>query len=268
MRAAITSILNRASILAAPRQQDARDKALLCFVHIPKTAGTAMTDLLHRNYSESLRTFTVAGRKGLDGLAKTVHSPDEDIQSAVAEVQHAGESIRAVAGHIPYGLHAVLGRSVRYFAIVRDPLRRSLSQYFHIMDDRRNTPLRRLMMSYDFDFRRAIEDGAAIPLMNDQTRMLIGSSKLMLDENDLERAKEIVREHYLLVGTQDRMSECIGIVAEQLGWQERDVPVLNARREDIEAPPAELDSLFRDSNRIDQALYDWIAGEYLGSKFT
>jgi hypothetical protein len=266
MRAAILGMLNRARFLAAPKQQDTRDQALLCFVHLPKTAGTAMTDLLHRNYGDGLRTFTVAGRKGVDGLAKTIHSPDADVQSVVAEVRRAGESVRAVAGHIPYGLHAVLGRSIRYFAIVRDPLRRSLSQYFHIMDDRRNTPLRRLMTSYDFDFRRAIEDGAAIPLMNDQTRMLIGSSKLVLDENDLERAKEIIREDYLLVGTQDRMSECIGIVAGQLGWRERDVPVLNVRRDDIKAPPVELCSLFRDSNRIDQALYDWIAGEYLGSK--
>lgn len=241
----------------------AEDDALLCFVHIQNTAGTSVTDTLRRTYADSLRVFGgMTVRRDENGQAKTFRSPDADIQNVIREVRDRGQSLKIIAGHLPYGIHDRIGRRVRYISFLREPLDRLVSLYHNAMDAPRNSVLHRTMRSYDMDFRRAIEDGAAPQLSNEQTRMLIGSSKLFMDESDLETAKTVIERDYVLVGTNEQLDECLAWLAGALQLHDRFVAKLNVGTRQAR-PDADILRLFEEANAIDVKLYDWVSKRYL-----
>jgi Sulfotransferase family len=240
---------------------------LFCFVHVPKTAGTAVTDLLRRNFLQGFHQYVVIGRRDQDGRGKTFDSRDEDIRNALRHIADRSHALELIAGHVPYGVHKKIARRVSYFAFMREPLARSLSQYYHVMDETRDSALRRTMIEYDFDFRKAIEDGVALPLNNDQTRMLIGSDKVFLEENDLDQAKAIIERDYLLVGTHERLRESLDLLFDKLDFRHRDLTTLNLGRCDLPPPAPGMQEVFMEANDLDRRLYDWVAKEYLPTRF-
>jgi sulfotransferase famil protein len=243
----------------------ARDAAppLLCFVHVQKTAGTSVTELLRRNFPQGFHQYLVVGRKDQDGRGKNFDSADEDIQDILRHIADPSHGLELITGHVPYGIHKKIGRRVSYFAFLRDPLARALSQYYHVMDETRNSALRRIMIEYDFDFRRAIESGAALQFNNDQTRMLIGSDKMFLDESDLDQAKAVIERDYLLVGTHERLRESLDLLCDKLNLRTRNLSTLNLGRRDLPPPAPGVEEAFVAANDLDGRLYDWVAQEYL-----
>jgi hypothetical protein len=240
---------------------------LLCFVHVPKTAGTSVVDLLRRNYpGAAFAQFVVAGRKDANGAGKTLASPDEDIRALIEAVRADAGEIKVVTGHFPYGLHRFIDRPVDYVTILREPMARSLSQYYHLMDATRNSALRRILTSYDFDFERALGEGAALQFCNDQTRLVIGSDKIVLDEGDLQRAKEVIAEGYAFVGLQERLDDCVKHLARRFGWTTTELPRLNVGRTDIPPPDPKTSALFEAYNRLDLELFRWVRDDYLPSR--
>lgn len=244
-------------------RSEAADVPLLCNIHIPKTAGTSFSALLHANYPDArMRLFTINGRKDCKGEAKTFASTDEDILLVKKSITN--QDLQAISGHFPYGIHNhTETRAIRYVSFMREPISRAISQYFHVMDATRNSALRKILVCYDFDFRKAIDDGAAIQFSNDQTRMLIGSNKLNLTNNDLDEAKYIIERDYLLVGTQETFSKSVTFLAAHLNWSTLSIPKLNQGKKTCSAPSEPLIRLWREVNALDLKLYEWVAREYL-----
>ena len=88
----------------------------LVFLHVPKTAGTSMIELLSRNFAadEVLRVHNT--HRAVSDLAG-------DIDIAIAEGK------RFICGHFPYAAVAHLGDEIDLVTMLRDPVRRIASLY-------------------------------------------------------------------------------------------------------------------------------------------
>ena len=86
------------------------------FLHIPKTAGTSLIELVSRNF-------------GQDEVLRIT-----DVQRPIAEITAEIElalaaGARFICGHFPFAVVAPLGDDVQVFTMLRDPVERMVSLY-------------------------------------------------------------------------------------------------------------------------------------------
>ena len=101
--------------------RDQTDPTLL-FMHIAKTGGTSVRRSLANAYDKRERAF-VYDPGDLRGAVSRDQFPE-----LPAEVR---ARLRLVIGHFPFGLHAYIDRPFRYVTVVRDPVDRVVSLYYH-----------------------------------------------------------------------------------------------------------------------------------------
>ncbi len=88
------------------------------FLHIPKTGGTTLRDLFHRQYASLI-----------DDQVYTVRTLKESPRFLQLSEEARGR-MRLVLGHFSFGLHRAVPRPSTYVTFLRDPLRRVLSSYY------------------------------------------------------------------------------------------------------------------------------------------
>ena len=93
----------------------------VAFFHVPKTGGLSLTAAMVRQYPR--------GRIKDLWLQKP-----ETISEFLAMPQEERERIWAVTGHFPFGIHEHLAPHTRYVTLLRDPVKRLLSEYRHLAD--------------------------------------------------------------------------------------------------------------------------------------
>ncbi len=158
------------------------------FLHIPKTGGTTLKDLLARSVGkQNVITWYGANKfkQGIHGIP-----------------QHVKPHTQWIIGHFNYGLHELLDQDVRYFCVLRDPIERLISNYEFT---RSRTP----METDDHSVLNAAKHMdiiyfvAAHPgLHNEQTRYLSGTHS-----NDLELAFKHLDS--VITGVQDFLPDYI-----------------------------------------------------------
>lgn len=90
------------------------DKTII-FLHIPKTGGTSLIDIMEQQYGTMSR------------------SPDSDFIDMSEWVKFNEElNCKAVAGHFPYGIHELFA-DYHYITILRHPVERIVSLYYYII---------------------------------------------------------------------------------------------------------------------------------------
>lgn len=196
------------------------------FLHIPKTGGSTLRKIIERQYgpTETLRCYYQKQGVSLKAAVK-------DIRSA----HGARDNIRIVVGHLGFGIHKYLPWQCSYFTIVRDPVARVISSYYHIRRDNLH-PLHRSMQKmtlHDFVSARWF-DPATVPsnavnaLDNTQTRLLSGSVvHAELSDGPLEygacdrkllgQAKDNLTR-FITVGLCERFDETVMLLKQILGW--------------------------------------------------
>lgn len=85
----------------------------IIFLHIPKTAGSSLRQIVEQEYP------------GDDCLSIYTHRTPEFLASIQEDVPKA----KAIYGHFSYGIHEFLGIHGRYVTFVRNPINRVLSYY-------------------------------------------------------------------------------------------------------------------------------------------
>jgi len=239
------------------------DEPLLCFIHVPKTAGTAVRSILKSNYPGELNArpltnvFKGGGGispKGLEPLRQKPHALELD-------------RVRALHGHYPLGIREYLERAlphrrVRCFTFLRDPVERSISHYFQVLEvapmrDPDHLRAGLMPLPRDTTFDGAVEAGYLHD--NVQTRMLSGDAEPFgeVTEETLERAKSNV-ETLALVGISERMDESLVLAKQRLGF--RNIMYDSWRRVNASRPrgsdvPEQLRSAARRYNDYDLELY-------------
>jgi hypothetical protein len=232
----------------------------LVLVHIPKTAGTTLGSLLLHHYGERYQRVDMSGvhvRATDEGLEVARHGAGATAERIDRFQLPPG--LEAASGHVPVGLLGLLPPAERYVTILRDPVERTLSQYYHLLGRRAAwrhewlpAPTPELGLSDAIGERSYIPD-------NLQTRMLCGlaSVEQSLPTDALERAKRELRERFSHVGTAERFEELVALMNLDLGWPSvvYGLARVNAARpRGRDVPPEEI-RLAEEANALDRELH-------------
>ena len=122
--------------------------------------------------------------------------------------------VEVVSGHVPLGLLDLVPPAERRVTILRDPVERTLSQYYHLLGRRAAgrhewlpAPTPELRLADAIGERSYIPD-------NLQTRMLCGlaSVEQPLPDDALDLAKRELRARFSYVGTTERFEQLVALL--------------------------------------------------------
>lgn len=240
------------------RGVDARDmtsstetppQPLIICLHLPKTGGTTLVSIMRRQYSPD----AVAGL----GVA----------QPALAPIQRAAQALfphTAVAHtNLRVGLHAFLARESTYITLLRDPVERVISQYFHILRDPSWSP-HQTLHAERISLKSWASSGRFPRAANLQTARLSGA-----DPSDrpcpaalLQQAKRNLRERFSVVGITERFDETAIMLKRAFHWRSvlytsQNVGANRPHKASIDAGTLRA---IEDANRLDIELYDYARG--------
>jgi hypothetical protein len=252
---------------SAPAVRRDHVEGLLVLVHVPKTAGTTLATILHHHYGEAFDGGVgVSRRAPAQHRAPNVFSRPEALDGRLRAIA-ANPALRAMAAHITYGLHDRLPADARYITILREPVERTLSQYYFLVrppDGRVGrtgggfVPPWLPPPSPELTLDECLTEGGYIP-DNLQTRMLCGlvSPHDPLPSQALSQAKRNLSERFAFVGTTERFEEFLALLNVELGWPTVAYKRAHAnpgrlRSDDV---PADMLRIAEERNALDRELY-------------
>lgn len=180
-----------------PSVASATDR-LLVFVHLPKSAGTSLNDLLRSVYGN--RFLNVSNHR-----------------EAWADRRPDPKRILCLAGHFPYGWHRELGangtpdwpreglfegREIRYVAIVRDPLERVMSFYRYARKEPKHRHHRVAKEKSPREFFQHLDEIGDAEPWNQQFRMMGG----------------LPDDRFFLAAPLEKIGEFVRVLGAALDW--------------------------------------------------
>lgn len=222
------------------------------FLHIPKTAGTTMHSIMEKQYPPAAIYSTYPA-----------NHPHGTLEEFKAFPPKHKTNIRVLLGHFSYGVHELVPGPYLYLTILRDPIERMISNYYHINRDP-NHGLHELVSSGQMDMKAYVEHMVyQIEMDNEQTRMFAGNwdgrGHGPCTESMLETAKANLRDHFAVVGVTNRFDETYLLTKRLLGWPhrfytKRNVTRNRPRKADLSASDL---ALLEKHNRFDSRLYQY-----------
>jgi hypothetical protein len=260
----INELQQRQQLVAQSRasaESDGRDaRPLLAFVHIPKTAGGTVTNMLARAYS----------RPGVNAAGNYMTGPEQTARKVTRRPggweawQRRGG--RVTVGHVPYRVFREhLPLDTVYMTFLREPVDRVLSHYYRHIHRSDLKPADRVRARERRRERAASLEEALVEMRLPQvcnlaTRFLCGHPTRDddLGASALENAKANLR-NFAFVGIQERFDESLVLLQRMLGLDL--VPYLNrhvsveGRRPAVHEIPDAQRALIEEHNRLDLELY-------------
>jgi carbon monoxide dehydrogenase subunit G len=227
---------NAPSTVPAP-PETAADVPLLVFVHIRKTAGKTLRQILYRNYTRSrtrlVRNYFVAPEISLNVI--------KDLATA------APSNLRAIHGHFLFWPDIEWPENTQFLTLLRDPVERVISHYYW---------LRARSQRFGKTLEDTVVDGAIHD--NLQTRVLSAQMPPFGQSTD-EMLEAAVRgmDRMDVVGLTERFDESLVLATRTLGWRRmlyRRENVTPDRKPTDEISPKVID-LIKERNLLDLELY-------------
>jgi hypothetical protein len=91
------------------------------FLHIPKTAGSTLSEIVLRQYKPR-QVIWLRQPRIADSAAEFANLPDE-----------RKRAMRFILGHVGYGLHELTPNRCTYVTVLREPVDRVVSYYYYIL---------------------------------------------------------------------------------------------------------------------------------------
>lgn len=233
-------------------QSDTPVQRGLIFLHISKTAGMTMYEIISRQFPKAA-IYWVNG-----------HRNREDVQQFMDMPEEQRRHYRCMIGHTSYGIHEYFLQPVDYLTILRNPVDRIISHYYYVRRSPDNK-LHRWVTENNISLDEYASSGQASELNNGQTRMLCGIRSMdtvlghePVTDAALDAAKRNL-EGITCIGLQERFDESLLMFQKTLGWKNIYYVKKNVTRSrsSANAIPAETLQAIQEQNRLDMALYEF-----------
>ena len=223
---------------------------LIIHLHIPKTGGTTLRDIVNRQYSsENILTIpTIDKSKNIVGALSS----------------NKINQLEVIQGHLKYGIHNHFDRTAKYFAIMREPVDRILSSYYYVISQEGNpqnlSNTKKTMSIYEY-----INSGINPFLINGQTQLIAGNTcsiddPLIKSNELLDIAKENINKNFILTGTTEKFYESILLLKRMLNWKSPYYSRANRTKNkpDYSKIETEIRNFIEDHNQLDNDLYNYV----------
>ena len=223
-------------------------KDLFIHLHIPKTGGTTLRDIIQRQY-RSEKILMIPKLEESENILKEVSTSQIN-------------QLKLIQGHLKYGIHNHFHRRAKYFAIIRDPINRVLSTYYYVLSQKNNpqnlSTSNNQMTIYDF-----VQSGVNPFLINGQTQLISGKTgnidnPIIKSEELFSLAKENIANDFLFLGITEMFDETILILKNMLGWHMPYYSIANRtkKKPNYDAVNPTIISFIKEHNQLDIKLYN------------
>jgi hypothetical protein len=198
---------------------------VLFFMHIPKTAGTTMHNILFKQYKVGIETYSTY--------------PFNDLP-----LGGLNENVKCVIGHNQFGFHKNLNKPFRYFTLLRNPVDRVISDYYFSLAYHKLSFESYLKLGYDYKDYNPNEM---------QVRYATGNNSL-----NLELAIKNLERYFPVVGITERFSESAFMMKQQFGWGDISYLIENVNNNrPVQQENASIIQEIKEKNQLDIQLYHW-----------
>jgi hypothetical protein len=219
--------------------------SFLLFMHIPKNAGTTFRSIVDCQYGE-------------DAVLTYYNQPNTQLLDNLPYMLVRPNPYRALIGHFRFGPHRGMPGRPRYLTLLRDPVRRAISEYNERLAQ---ADTRAELTKPDGSVMSLAEalDYAPYHYTNQQVKYVAGLKPgTEASARDAEQALAHIERHFDFAGTVERFDESILLMGQALGWRPFVYDRLNARPSPLDHPPDVLARL-TEMTKFDQILYDRVA---------
>ena len=223
----------------------------LIFLHIPKTAGTTLRPIIERQYRRSVILRAYNSGEGAKGREFFVALPIERIKR-----------VGLVVGHIEFGWHALMPQKAIYLTMLREPIDRVVSQYYHIRGHTSHR-LHNAVKGGAVDIEEYVRRGLNPDASNGETHWLSGGlesdTHSGLPEEALQKAKDNIEEYFPVIGIQERFDESLILFKRAFRWKWVYYSRRNVAdsRASLTTLPDRVVRTIREFNQLDIDLYEY-----------
>jgi hypothetical protein len=193
--------------------------ATLLYLHIPKTAGTTLKHCIYEQYANGPKGAPEERgwlREGVFYYPIGFLKPKRPLIPQWIRSALARDDINAVVGHFQFGIHQFVGKPTTYVTLVREPVDRVVSLYYHLRAAANGGAGNVADMTLD-EFITSLE---LRETDNDQTRRIAGLEPPFgrCTEKTLARAKGNLVRNFSVVGVTHRFDETLVLLKRLLNW--------------------------------------------------
>lgn len=247
--------------MTPPQSVNAKpSRSVVIFLHIGKTAGTTLRQILRRQYSPA-ETLLIRSRP----LRSERPEDRPTRESTIGYFASLPESERGrpslILGHTIFGIHRYVPHPAAYFTLLRDPVGLTISQFSYVA----RNPNHPLHGAASFRSLEAyVTSGVTLEADNSQTRAIAGDTTTPFGgctDEMLALAKSNIEEHFSVVGLVERFDESLLLLQRAFRWRRPYYVRANVTGKK-EPVTAAVQALIRNQNGLDIELYAWAAERF------
>jgi hypothetical protein len=222
---------------------------VILFMHIPKTAGTSIRFAFEKKFSSKERIYIYDNPPGI--------SLDE-FQNISADKL---SDIRFVHGHFRFGLHESFQQPAKYYTVLRDPVDRVISLYYHYKRNPGNW-YHDIIRKEHLGLENFIRDERFLQADNEMTRQISACSDIPFGQCSgeiLHQARENIENHFDLLLIMEELERSLQLLEERTSVKPGKLKKLNTNPIRLEKNcfARELVEEIEERNRFDRELYEF-----------